>query len=62
MEQEHPTPETTVAFLPSAGLGYRRATKHFYDHTLAKPGLTRTDHAFYFRCSETGALRVWGVE
>ncbi len=62
MEQEHPTPETTVAFLPSAGLGYRRATKHYYDHTEVRRGLTKTDHLFHFRCTETNALRVWGVE
>lgn len=69
MQIIHPVPETNTAFLPSAGLRERRATRHHYDHTAPhtvpardKTDVPRTGHAHWYRCEETGALRIWGFE
>ncbi len=55
-------PDTTKAFLPSAGLKERRATLHVFDHSSRqeKPKTECTVH--WFRCTETGTLRIWGCE
>lgn len=53
-------------FLPSTGLGYRRATLHHYSHsaplTLRNGSKTITGLAHYFKCSETGEVRQWGFD
>lgn len=53
-------PETTEAFLASAGLFDRRATRHVYSHSEQRvaPDVERTVHMF--RCTETNTLRIWG--
>lgn len=62
-------PETKTAFLPCYALPGKRATLHKYvfsERTTVKattPG--KPDQlaiAFVFRCTETGALRRWGIE
>ena len=58
-----PAPETTEAkLLNRAG----QFTRHKYDHTEELPtvGIDRrpdgTGYSHFFRCTETGALRVFG--
>ncbi len=57
--------ETTKAILPSAGYNNRKATKHEYSHseivTLAGDSPV-TGRAHYFKCTETGELRIWGFD
>ena len=62
-------PETTTARLPSNGLNNRRATVHKYDHSavITIPARTKDERpttglAHFFRCEETGMLRVWGFD
>jgi hypothetical protein len=62
------------AFLPSAGYEYKSATLHVFDRrqevdptTLRYsddhgPRGTRIPIAIIYKCTETGAERVWGVE
>lgn len=53
-------PATKTAFLPLKGT--RRATKHVYSHSE----LVQTDAGValghFFRCTETGEMRLWGAE
>lgn len=67
-ERELPLPQTQLAILPSAGVP--RATIHHFDHAEdvttdddcdARGRLYRRSFLFWFRCEETGALRVWGT-
>ena len=57
-------PDITAAYLPSAGLQGRRATLHVWDHskehTIHTPERKITGIAHWFRCTETGTIRVWG--
>lgn len=61
---------TDTARLTSAGYNYNPKiwTLHKYDHSAvltlpgAKKGETQTGLAHYFRCTETGELRVWGFD
>jgi hypothetical protein len=62
------------AILPSAGYDYKEATLHVFDRrqevdpsTLRwsddhGPRGDRTAIAIVYKCTETGAERVWGVE
>lgn len=57
-------PETDRAYLPSAGLGFSRATLHVYHHSEEYLGigekLPMLGTAHIYRCTETGAMRRWG--
>jgi hypothetical protein len=55
-------PETKHALLMSAGL--RKFTWHTWKrtHTLTDSGGAPIGFEHVFKCSETGALRRWGLE
>lgn len=63
---------TRVAYLPSAGYDYMRATPHTFVRIEeipveqlqypVGPRSLRPGQAMIFRCSETGAERIWGME
>lgn len=61
-------PETTEAFLSSCGIKIgMRATKHVYAKSEValyqrSDGSSERMLVHVFRCTETGALRVWGCE
>lgn len=55
------------AYLPSEGLNGRRATLHVFDHTGAITLRTAGNKpvkvlGHYYRCTETGSVRLWGYE
>lgn len=56
----------TSVFLPSRGLGERRATLHVFSHseviTLRPVGGPITGLAHFYRCTETDELRRWGFD
>lgn len=60
--------ETKFAFLPSAGLNERRATRHVYVgseivHIPVRSGAPSvTGIAHNYRCEETGEIRRWGFD
>ncbi len=58
-------PETLKAWLPSAGYDHRQATIHEFDHVEAitlddSHGQEYRVNGLMYRCTETGALRLWG--
>lgn len=57
-------PSTRSALLPNS---WGDVTRHEFDHAQQEPILTSVGAieagvVFYYRCSETGALRAWGCE
>ena len=58
--------ESVEVWLPSPGLGNRRATKHKYSHSemvavrCGDKMITGLGH--FYRCSETSVLRRWGFD
>ena len=57
---------TVEAFLPSHGLGNRKATLHKYSHSESVPkrldGKPVVGIGHFYRCTETGELRQWGFD
>jgi len=60
---------TKTALLPSNGYNGKKWTKHTYAYSdlltippREKGGEDVTGMAHYFRCAETGELRVWGFD
>lgn len=57
--------ETEIAYLPSAGLNFKKVTLHEYSHSAmgvtARDGVTKGT-AHYFKCTETGVTRQWGFD
>lgn len=58
-----PIPTTKIAYLPSAGYGASRATKHKYVQTreTVVPGPRGEAGEHLYRCEETGEVRRWGL-
>jgi hypothetical protein len=52
------------AYLPSAGYGYKRATRHKYVRHERQPAgkLIPQGSLIIYQCEETGAERAWGLE
>ena len=51
-------PETLYAMLASAGHHRLRVTRHAYAETRKAGGA----YEYFFKCLETGAVRLWGCE
>lgn len=62
-----PKPESTPAWLVSAGIHKPTYTRHYYYETRALPvaidalGRQVQEYEFIFQCSRTEALRRWGT-
>lgn len=63
-----PAIETQIAWLPSAGYNFAKATRHTYSHSelttlpAATAGILTTGLGHMYKCSETGELRRWGFD